>query len=342
MLKEEGKSIALTTDGWTSKATESYNATTAHFIDSRWELRSCVLETSLFPENHTAINIKDKVHAAVETFHVPDGKVIGVVHDEAASMMKAGRNMQDEFGWETNACSAHLLQTCIRHAITSNTSIATLLKRARQLVGHFKHSALATTALCLAQTGTTPPLKVIQDCPTRWNSALFMLERLIKLELPIRKVLADQQNRTLLLADHQWALAEKVVAALKDFELATTTFGGETYSTMSLVAPVIHGLLDRIDAQIVLSSPTSSIGQFHRCLASELRKKFSAVANSDPLSLQAMCSALDPRFRDLSFLSATSAKTLRENVTTQLLVANRESEEITRVSAVYYFCLAVA
>ena len=125
------------------------------------------------------------MHAAVEAFHIPDSNVVSVVHDEAAIMMKAGRKMKEEFRWETTACSAHLLQTCIDHAIDSNGPISNLLAKARKLVGHFKHSALATTALCAAQSGAKEPLKVVQDCPTRWNSALHMLRRLIKLELPI-------------------------------------------------------------------------------------------------------------------------------------------------------------
>ena len=56
------------------------------------------------------------MHAAVEAFHIPDSNVVYVVRDEAASMMKAGRKMKEEFRLETTACSAHLLQTCIGHA----------------------------------------------------------------------------------------------------------------------------------------------------------------------------------------------------------------------------------
>ena len=84
------------------------------------------------------------MHAAVEAFHIPDSNVVSVVHDEAASMMKAGRKMKEEFRLETTACSAHLLQTCIDHAIDSNGPISNLLAKARKLVGHFKHSALAS------------------------------------------------------------------------------------------------------------------------------------------------------------------------------------------------------
>ena len=83
-------------------------------------------------------------------------------------------------------------------------------------------------------------------------SALYMLQRLIKLELPIRESAGRANLRTLLLADHQWVLAEKLVEALEELELATTALGGEKYCTMSLVAPVIHGLLEKMDG---LSSP---------------------------------------------------------------------------------------
>ena len=125
------------------------------------------------------------MHAAVEAFHIPDSNVVSVVHDEAASMMKAARKMKEEFRWETTACSAHLFQTCIGHAIDSNGPISNLLAKVRKLVGHFKHSSLATTALCAAQSGAKEPLKVVQDCRTRWNSALHILRRLTKLELLI-------------------------------------------------------------------------------------------------------------------------------------------------------------
>ncbi len=41
------RSVAITHDGWTSIATESYNTVTAHYIDISWELISKVLNTRL-------------------------------------------------------------------------------------------------------------------------------------------------------------------------------------------------------------------------------------------------------------------------------------------------------
>lgn len=48
--------VSLTTDGWTSRATESCITITAHFIDSSWHLRNlfCKLDHCL---NHTQLRI---------------------------------------------------------------------------------------------------------------------------------------------------------------------------------------------------------------------------------------------------------------------------------------------
>ncbi len=46
---EEGlstaESIAITTDGWTSRATDSYMAITAHYITGNWQIANHVLQT---------------------------------------------------------------------------------------------------------------------------------------------------------------------------------------------------------------------------------------------------------------------------------------------------------
>ena len=49
--------VALTSDLWTSRATESYLTITCHFLTSSWELKSIVLDTFQFKHSHTAENI---------------------------------------------------------------------------------------------------------------------------------------------------------------------------------------------------------------------------------------------------------------------------------------------
>ena len=48
---------------------------------------------------------------------------------------------------------------------------------------------------------------------------------------------------------------------------------------------------------------------------------------TNALSLHAMCSAMDPRFRDLSFLSAESARALQKNFTQLLTVEAANADD---------------
>ena len=41
--------LALTSDIWTSKATQAFATTTGHYVDNEWNHVSCVLETVDFP-----------------------------------------------------------------------------------------------------------------------------------------------------------------------------------------------------------------------------------------------------------------------------------------------------
>ena len=49
--------IGLTTDSWSSMATEHYITYTAHYITKDWELKTKVLSTTCSEERHTAENL---------------------------------------------------------------------------------------------------------------------------------------------------------------------------------------------------------------------------------------------------------------------------------------------
>ena len=79
-------SVSLTSDVWSSSATEGYITVTAHFLTNEWNMFSCVLETSGFQERHTSVNIADKLGKIGESFSI-NKKVSTVVHDNAANMV---------------------------------------------------------------------------------------------------------------------------------------------------------------------------------------------------------------------------------------------------------------
>ena len=49
--------VALTRDGWTSRATESYVTVTSAHITPDWKLKTFVLQMRAMPESHTGVNI---------------------------------------------------------------------------------------------------------------------------------------------------------------------------------------------------------------------------------------------------------------------------------------------
>ena len=91
MLKEP-TNIALSTDIWTSIATQAYITVAAHFISPDWELNTFLLQTINFPENHTAENISEKIKEILANFSLDCYRV--VVHDQSSNMEAFSRLMK--------------------------------------------------------------------------------------------------------------------------------------------------------------------------------------------------------------------------------------------------------
>ena len=148
-LKQVG-SLGITTDIWTSSANESYISVVGHFIDGDWKMTSCVLGTYPFPGNHTAVNIVEKLREAMREYGFSMECVKGIVHDQASNMQLSGQMLEEDCGTESLSCAAHRLQLCINEGLELRR-ISKTVAAAKKLVGHFKHSPLATFELCKRQ-----------------------------------------------------------------------------------------------------------------------------------------------------------------------------------------------
>jgi len=98
-----------------------------------------------------------------------------------------GKMLWEDSHWTSFICATHHLQNAVKHAVEKQ-SMQKLLAKCRRLVGHFKHSALATEDLIKKQKtlGFKKPLCVVQEVATRWNSTFYMMHRLVQLKQPIR------------------------------------------------------------------------------------------------------------------------------------------------------------
>ena len=334
LINEEGSGgVALTTDAWTSSATQSNTTHTAHFLRRDWSVASAVLKTSLFSGSHTAATLAEHSRQVAQEFNILT-EVEAVTHDEAANMVATGDLLEENPGWSSHACMAHRLQTVIRLAIDGMRGVKKVLAASRCLVGHFRHSALTTEVLTKKQLeleSKVQPKKLIQDVRTRWNSSFCMLQRLIELQRALTIVLVDpvltpkRDHRDLLLPDEQWTLAKDLVKVLELFEETTTVVSGQKYVTMSLMLPLVTNLTSSAD-MFAASANSSAARNFAALLKSGLSKKF----DLDDIELQSsavMACALDPRFRNLQILDDTQREEVRRGTIAEIEALQEKADE---------------
>ncbi|XP_065177356.1 uncharacterized protein LOC135808138 [Sycon ciliatum] len=279
---KSARRVAVTTDGWTSKAVRSYSTFTAHFLDDNWDLQSVVLGTRPLDDRHTAVNIAAQLKEIVEEFGISE-RVVAIVHDEARNMVAASTLLQADSDSDVQGvvCAAHMLQTCLRHALDSSKPVQKLLAEGRRLVGHFHHSSHATAQLNAQQVSHAKenkltlqqPLRLMQDVTTRWNSMYYMLRRLLELRPHVNSVLVDTaktpkaDHRALLLKEKRWATAEQLMEVLAPSEKATRLLSGQKYLTISCVMPVVMSLHTMALADAGKAAANVKLELLQRCIA---------------------------------------------------------------------------
>ena len=304
-LKEDASSLAITSDIWTSCANDTYISLTAHFISADWQMVSCVLATSPFPEQHTGINIAEKLKEIVISYDIDMKRVRALVHDQGSNMELSAAVLEENFSCESLSCAAHRLQLCIQEGLEVR-AIAGAIGAAKKLVGHFRHSALATSELHKRQEGMgMPPKRLQQDCPTRWNSTYYMVKTLLANRWPVTAVLSDErvtkrQYRYLDMSSEKWMVLEELVKVLEPLEVATVFLSKEQNTSLSTVYPVVHGLVVKLNAT---EEDSEAIRSCKVKVAAAIRRRWD-LDSLDVTQVSVLATALDPRFRSLKFLTA--------------------------------------
>ena len=108
----------------------------------------------------------------LEVWNIHTSHVSAVVTDNASNMTAALNSLECDH----LPCFTHTLQLAVNKGLDAN-GLNQLSSLARKLVGHFKHSALATAALRQKQEQmNVPKHHLIQDVVTRWNSTFLMFQ----------------------------------------------------------------------------------------------------------------------------------------------------------------------
>jgi len=166
---DQAQSVSITTDMWTSSANEAYMGITGHWMDNDFCLNSRCLAVRPAPGSHTADFIAAELTSMAAEWKL-NLSTLRAVTDNGANVKKAVSHLAVE---KWRGCFDHTLQLCVNGALThrSVTELPKILQKARTIVGHFRRSPTASEELLKAQKQLNMPQhKLLQDCPTRWNS----------------------------------------------------------------------------------------------------------------------------------------------------------------------------
>ena len=199
--------FSFTTDIWsTIISSHSLISLTCHWITDEFERKFALLQAQEFDESHTGQHIAEVLLSMLSSWNIDKSKVHLFIRDNASNMVKA---MSDatlpSFG-----CFAHSLQLVVNDGVLSQGAVTELLSTSRKIVGHFRRSCLAKNRLKEIQSNLGLPLhQLIQDEPTRWNSALYMLKAQ-KMAIGAYAMEYDIPQ----LSAHQLELANKIIKGL--------------------------------------------------------------------------------------------------------------------------------
>lgn len=322
--------VAWTSDCWSSRSQNSYISVTTHFLDSNWVPKNYTLASEELSERHTAANLTDKLENIMEHWQL-NGKVTAVVTDNAQAAQNAVRDLDVCFNTGVT-CAAHSLQLCINKALKYEDG-ADLCEKASKIVAHFRHSNVATTALEKKQDQLgLKPLKLIQNCITRWDSTFAMIERLLSNRCAVTNVLTDRAitksavAERLEISEREWLNLEKLAKLLKPLQVATTVFCSDSHSPISIVRPIIYTLRDKHLHQS--DDDDVMIKQIKKILRDELTTRFNLVYDCYiGVDTRQVASFLDPRYKDLLTESAEARIDIRKFVREQLIAEPIEEQE---------------
>ena len=323
--------VSATTDLWTSNCMQGYITLTGHFVSSDWKLCSHVFATRVVEERHTGTNIASEISKIIQEFGVSE--LVAIATDNASNMGIACK----ELGVFQVSCFAHTLQLAISDGLKL-PQIARTLGAARKLVCHFSHSLMATKALLDKQTEGTK-LKLVQDVSTRWNSSYQMLERLLRLRIPVYGVIFDENitkpaDRNILdIRDSFWQVIENICPVLEPLAELTELLGKEDTPTGSSVLVILHDLVNNVLKSC--DSDSGVVKDLKLKVRSGLIKRFQIDQNGIPvdemLSSPLMLSTLlDPRYKNLitrDILSSSQGEKLHDIIVDQMASSSPQVSE---------------
>ena len=218
-LMESLESVCLTTDSWTSVTTENYLAVTAHYVDSKFEVGSCLLECIKFGERHTADNLANEILYVTREWKIQ--KKTCVVTGNAANIVRAVKTA----GFKHLPCFAHTLNLVVQQGVVC---LKTLQQKVKSVVEYFHRSSVAAAKLASLQLqmySDKTPLKLKNDVVPTYH----MFQRITEIQEPVETALGVLRNPVDGLTPDEWLVLREACTVLKHVDHMTAEISAENF-----------------------------------------------------------------------------------------------------------------
>ncbi|GBC33124.2 zinc finger BED domain-containing protein 4-like [Rhizophagus irregularis DAOM 181602=DAOM 197198] len=197
-IKDDAKSVSITTDMWTARNGQEYISVTCSYIDTKFNLNEITLTVNYVRYPHTAQHVAESLEEVFNEWNLRD-KVFTITTDNAANIKKAIASMSN-IRWQ--GCSAHTLQLIVGKALVP---VKALIMRVKRLIEFFMrpkqserlediqkkypNANLENDELLdeaeketIDVKDTAKYLQLINDVSTRWNSSYLAWVHLLYLK----------------------------------------------------------------------------------------------------------------------------------------------------------------
>ncbi|KAJ9541489.1 LOW QUALITY PROTEIN: hypothetical protein OSB04_027995 [Centaurea solstitialis] len=234
--------ICLTSDAWTSIATDGYLSLTAHYLDSNWVLQKRILNFCYFPPPHSGIALSKKIISLIKTWGI-EKKLFSITLDNASAndtcvgYLKENLTSNNDLLLDGTLfhvqCCAHILNLIVQDGLKE---IDGVVYKIRECVKYIRGSEGRKIKFyqCVSQMSLENNKGLHQDVPTRWNSTYIMLSGAFYYRRALVHLHLVDSNFQSCPTQEEWEKVEKICEFLEIFYDATNSFSGSRYPTSNL------------------------------------------------------------------------------------------------------------
>nr|XP_034829418.1 zinc finger BED domain-containing protein 4-like [Maniola hyperantus] len=321
-VRENAESVCLTVECWSSKTMDQYMGVTAHFFSEDLEMKSVFLQCDLLDGSDTGPRTAQQLKEIVEAWGISD-KIVFLVTDNASNMCSASHILN----WKRFGCFERKLNLVVQNALC--TTAKEIIEKVTKTVTYLKNNSIGKDLLMkyqLNDQNVEQPRTVIEAISTRWNSTYLMLERFHSLKEAIQATVVPLDNSLPIISSKEWEYIKQMCLTLKPFYEVSNVMSGENHLTASTAMVLTSNLIsicDSLSSKRDLYTPVSE-------LLEKLREGLTQELGDIQYNINiAICTLLDPRYKDVAFPETLSLEQTKRYVLTlmQSLHTDDDTEE---------------